>query len=389
MSLPMPARPFALLLAVLISACMAAAAEAAAPVPPPPPIAARSYVLLDALSGRIIAAQNDTEHSDPASLTKLMTAYVVFDALKSGKLKLDQPVTVSEHAWRSGGARTDGSTSFLDLNSKVPVEDLLLGMIVQSGNDASIALAEAVAGSEDTFAVLMNQYAQRLGLADTHYTNSWGDTHPGHYSTARDVGLLSVALVRDFPQYYRWFSQRSFTYHGIKQGNRNGLLDRDATVDGIKTGHTDAAGYCLAASALRNGTRLVSVVMHTASQKAREEASEALLGYGFNFYETRQLYRAGQTVGTAKVYKAGQPVNVILHQDFIATAARGELAGAKAVVVVGNPLIAPIKSATPLGRLRVTVGETLIGELPVFAERDVETGSLYRRLVDTVRLWLR
>src|SRR5579872_5184443 len=210
------------LLAALLLACLASRAEAQSALapPPPPPIAAKSYVLLDVTSNQILASQNDTERVDPASLTKLMTSYVVFQALKDGKLKLDQPVTVSEHAWRVGGAKSDGSTSFLDLGSRVPVSDLIQGMIVQSGNDATIALAEAIAGQEDTFAVLMNQYSARLGLTGSHWTNSSGLPDPQHYTTARDIGLLSAAIIREFPQYYRWYSQRSFTYHGIKQGNR-------------------------------------------------------------------------------------------------------------------------------------------------------------------------
>jgi serine-type D-Ala-D-Ala carboxypeptidase (penicillin-binding protein 5/6) len=374
----------------LLCLCLlASSALAAPPVPAPPAVPAKSYLLMDALSGKVIAAQNESERADPASLTKLMTAYAVFDALRVGKLKLSQPVLVSEHAWRSGGARTDGSTSFLELGSRVAVEDLIRGMIVQSGNDASIALAEAVAGSEDTFALLMNQYAERLALKDTHYANSWGDTSPQHYSSARDVALLSVALVRDFPQYYHYFAERSFTWNGKKQDNRNGLLTRDASVDGIKTGHTDAAGFCLAASARRNGTRLVAVVMHTASQKVREDASEALLGYGFSFFETLRLYQKGQTVGSAEVYKVGEPVALVIHQDFIATAPRGELEGAQAVLVLKRPLIAPLKASDEVGKLRVLAGQSVIAELAVYPAADVAKGGLYRQLVDSIRLGLR
>ena len=371
----------ALLLAVI------ATARAAVPLPPPPPLAAKGWVLLDATSGRILVGQNDTERLEPASLTKLMTSYVVFHALRDGKLKLDQELPVSEHAWRVGGATSDGSTSYLPLHSQVKVVDAIQGMIVQSGNDATIVLAEAIAGSEQTFAVLMNQYSQRLGLTGSHWNNTAGLPDPQHYTTARDVALLGAALVREFPEYYKWFSQREFTYNHIRQFNRNGLLDRDPSVDGIKTGHTEAAGYCLASSALRDGMRLVAVVMGTASPKAREDASETLLGYGFSFFETRRLYSAAQRIGQAQVYKTSDPVPVVVHGDLYATAARGELAGARAQLLLNPRLIAPLAATTPVGHLRVTLGETLLADVPVYPAAAVEPGSLLRRMIDTVRLW--
>jgi len=269
----------------------------------------------------------------------------------------------------------------------VPVETLIQGMIVQSGNDATIALAEAVGGSEVTFAALMNQYSARLGLKGSHWTNSTGLPDPQHYTTARDIGILSAALVREFPEYYKWYSQRSFTYNNITQQNRNGLLERDPTVDGIKTGHTDAAGYCLASSALRDGMRLVSVVMGTASPKAREDASAALLGYGFNFYETKRLYAPGTKVGTATVFKVSDPVNVVVHDNVYTTAARGELAGATTQLVLNSRLVAPLAANAPIGRLHVALGGTLLADIPVYPAAAVETGNLWRRGVDTVRLW--
>ena len=359
-----------------------APAHAGAPVPPPPVVTAKSAVLIDAFSGRILASQNDTDRVEPASLTKLMTSYVVFHALKDGKLRLEQEVPISEHAWKAEGSRT-----FVDVNTRVRVDLLIQGMIVQSGNDATIALAEAIAGSEQTFAVLMNQYSQRLGLKGTHWSNTDGLPDPQHYTTARDIALLGAALIREFPQYYKWFSQRSFTYNNITQQNRNGLLERDPTVDGIKTGHTDAAGYCLATSALRDGMRLVSVVMGTASPKAREDASATLLGYGFNFFETKRLYSAQQQVGQATVYKAGDPVAVVVHNDLAATAPRGELAGVTAQLVLNRRLVAPIAASTPIGRLRLTLADTLIGDVPVYPAAAVQPGSLWRRFVDTIRLW--
>jgi serine-type D-Ala-D-Ala carboxypeptidase (penicillin-binding protein 5/6) len=339
-------------------------------------------VLLDAYSGRILVGQNDTERLEPASLTKLMTAYAVFQALKDGKLKLDQAVPISTRAWKAEGSRT-----FVDVGSRVRVDVLLQGMIVQSGNDATIALAEAVGGSEETFVALMNQHAQRLGLRGSHWTNSSGLPDPQHYTTARDIAILGAALVREFPDYYKWYSQRSFTYNNITQQNRNGLLERDPTVDGIKTGHTEAAGYCLASSALRDGMRLVSVVMGTASPKAREDASAALLGYGFNFYETRRLYAAGQHVGTTPIFKVGDPVPVVIRSNLYATAARGELANAKAQLLLNPRLVAPLAAGTAIGHLRVTLGDAVLADVPAYPAAVVEPGNIVRRMIDTVRLW--
>ena len=369
-------------LVTLLSLTIGGARAASSPVPPPPDLPAKGYVLLDAFSGRILVAHNDTERLEPASLTKLMSAYAVFQALKDGKLKLNQAVPISQHAWKAEGSRT-----FVDVGTQVPVDILIQGMIVQSGNDATIALAEAVAGSEATFAALMNQYAERLGLKGTHWTNSSGLPDPQHYTTARDIGILSAALVREFPEYYKWYSQRAFTYNNITQQNRNGLLERDPTVDGIKTGHTDAAGYCLASSALRDGMRLVSVVMGTANPKAREDASAALLGYGFNFYETKRLFAPGTKVGATAVFKVSDPVTVVVHDNLYATAARGELAGATTQLVLNSRLIAPLAANAPIGRLKVSLGATLLGDVPVYPAGAVETGSFYRRAVDTVRLW--
>jgi len=366
----------------LVLLSLLAAANAATPVPPPPELPARGYVLLDPYSLKVLVGHNDTERLEPASLTKLMTAYAVFQALKDGKLKLDQAVPISVHAWKAEGSRT-----FVDVGSRVPVETLIQGMIVQSGNDATIALAEAVGGSEQTFAALMNQYSQRLGLKGSHWTNSSGLPDPQHYTTARDIAILSAALVREFPEYYKYYKQRSFTYNHITQENRNGLLDRDPTVDGIKTGHTDAAGFCLASSALRDGMRLVSVVMGTASPKAREDASAALLGYGFNFFESKRLYAAGDKLGSAQVYKAGDPVPVVLHAPVYATAARGELANAKGQLLLNPRLVAPIAAGTAIGTLRVTLGTAVLAEAPVYPAAAVETGNIFRRLIDTVKLW--
>ena len=289
--------------ALLLLAASAVAHAAAQPVPPPPTLEATAWVLVDNQSGQVLVGHRANEAVEPASITKLMTAYAVFHALKEGKLKLDTEVPVSEHAWRSEGSRT-----YLDLNSRVPVEVLIQGMIVQSGNDATIALAEAIAGTEDTFAALMNQYAERLGMTQSHFQNATGLPGDNHKMSTADIAKLARAIIREFPEYYRWYSQREFTWNNIRQENRNGLLDRDPSVDGMKTGMTDAAGYCLVSSAKRDGMRLIAVVTGTKSMKAREDASLALLNYGFNFFETRVLKKAGTQLAVHRVYKArGRP----------------------------------------------------------------------------------
>ncbi len=285
-----PALTAALVLAALVLAALppaaatpaaaAAPAQAAIPIPRAPAVNARSYILLDHFSGRVLADYHADERAEPASLTKLMTAYVVFTALAEGRLKLTDMAAISVHAWRTGGSR-----SFVQVDTQIPVDILVKGMIVQSGNDASIALAEKVGGTESAFAEMMNEYARRLGMKSSHFENADGLPSPNHYTTARDTATLANALIRDFPQYYPLFSLREFLWNNIRQENRNGLLGKDPSVDGLKTGHTDSAGFCLATSANRNGMRLVSVVMGAPSVKAREAASAALLNYGYTFFE--------------------------------------------------------------------------------------------------------
>jgi len=281
-------------------------------IPTPPQLDARAYVLVDYRTDKILAAKDAVARVEPASLTKLMTAYIVFQELAAGKLKLDEQVTVSEHAWRSEGSRT-----FIELGKPVSVQDLILGMVVQSGNDATIALAERIAGTEDTFAQMMNANAVRLGMVGSHFENSSGLPSPQHYTTARDLSLLANAIIREYPQYYKWFSVHEFEHNGIKQQNRNGLLEKDPTVDGLKTGHTDSAGYCLVTSSVRNGMRLVSVVMGSTSMKARENASAALLNYGITFYDTKLAVKGGTVLATATVWKGQSPsVNLGIKDDF-------------------------------------------------------------------------
>jgi serine-type D-Ala-D-Ala carboxypeptidase (penicillin-binding protein 5/6) len=363
---------------------LAAAAPAAAPVPAPPALTARSWILMDHFSGRILAQERADERAEPASLTKLMTAYVVFAALAEGRLKPTDTATISEHAWRAEGSRT-----FLQVGASVPVDILLKGMIVQSGNDATIALAEHIGGTEAAFAQMMNEYARRLGLTATHYVNSDGLPGADHYTTARDVAKLSNALIRDFPQYYPLFSVREFVWNNIRQSNRNGLLGKDPSVDGLKTGHTDTAGYCLATSASRNGMRLVSVVMGAPSTRAREEASAALLGYGYTFYETVHLKSAHETVLKPRIYKASSEFAAIgVPYDVYATVARGQASGLKTRALLSRePLIAPLAVGQNVGELTVADGTgAVIGRVPLVTLSAVPQGGLWTRAWDSVSL---
>jgi D-alanyl-D-alanine carboxypeptidase (penicillin-binding protein 5/6) len=361
---------------------------AEAPIPSPPTVPTNGYILIDHDSGRVLAAQRSDDRMEPASITKLMTAYIVFDALRGKRLSLTDKVKVSEYAWRTGGAVTDGSTSFLELGSDVPVEDLIKGMIVQSGNDATIALGEKVGGSESGFVQMMNTYAQRLGLKSTHFSNSWGGPAADHYSTARDIATLSSALIRDFPDYYKYYSMREFTWNKHKQQNRNGLLDRDPSVDGIKTGHTESAKYCLVTSAKRNGMRLISVVLGSPTIKAREEASAALLSYGFTFYETVQLQQAGKALLQPQVFKgATATVGVGSLRDISVTLPRGQSATLSKEATVNGPLIAPLAARSPVGEYKVTVGKDVVARIPLVTLTAVAEGGWWHSMVDTVKLW--
>ncbi len=356
---------------------------AAAPIPTAPAVDAHAYILVDYRTDKMLAAQNPDARMEPASLTKLMTAYIVFEQLATGKLKLDEPVMVSEHAWRSEGSRT-----FIELGKPVSVQLLILGMIVQSGNDATIALAERVGGTEETFVQLMNNYAKRLGMAGTHFENSSGLPAPNHYTSARDMSLLAIAMIRDFPQYYKWYSVREFEHNGIKQQNRNGLLERDPSVDGLKTGHTDSAGYCLVTSALRDGMRLVSVVLGSTSMKGRENASAALLNYGFTFYETKLVVKGAATLATAPVWKAAAtPVDVSISDDVYVTVPRGEGNDVKTALELKPRLIAPLAHDAVIGQLRVINGNQTLATLALHPSTSVAAGGWWRRTIDTVRLW--
>jgi D-alanyl-D-alanine carboxypeptidase (penicillin-binding protein 5/6) len=376
---PPPATP-----APAATAAAVAPANGAAPIPNPPAVTARSYLLLDHFSGRVLAQNNADERAEPASLTKLMTAYVVFHALAEGRLKLTDMVTISEHAWRAQGSRT-----FVQVGTQIPVDILMKGMIVQSGNDATVALAEKVGGTEAAFAQMMNEYAQRLGMKASHFQNSDGLPAADHYTTARDIATLANALISEFPQYYPLFSLREFMWNNIHQENRNGLLGKDPSVDGLKTGHTDSAGYCLATSANRNGMRLVSVVMGAPSIKAREDASAALLNYGYTFFETIRIKTARDTVLKPRVYLSAEeyaPVGV--PQDVYATIARGQGASLKTSAhLSAASLRAPIAAGAAVGEFSVTDSAgTLLAQAPLIALQEVKSGGAWTWLVDSIAL---
>ncbi len=361
------------------------AAASAAPIPSPPPIDARSYILVDYQSARVLAQSHADDRAEPASLTKLMTAYVVFKALAENRLKLTDMVTISEHAWRAEGSRT-----FVQVGTQIPADILIKGMIVQSGNDATIALAERVGGTEAAFAQMMNEYARRLGMKNSNFQNSDGLPAPNHYSSASDVAILAAALIRDFPQYYPLFSLKQFMWNNIRQDNRNGLLDKDPTVDGLKTGHTDNAGFCLASSANRNGMRLISVVMGAPSVKAREEASAALLTYGYTFFETLRVKTARETILKPRVYKStAEFADLGVPFDVYATVGRGQGATLKtATHLTHEPLIAPLGAGVAVGEFTVTdTTGAIVARAPLVPFAAVPLGGLWTRTLDSIALW--
>jgi serine-type D-Ala-D-Ala carboxypeptidase (penicillin-binding protein 5/6) len=372
-------------LIALLTLALAAAARAAVPTPPAPDLDAGAYILVDHQSGDVIAQKNADQRMAPASLTKLMTAYVVFSALRDRRLKLDDAVTISTAAWRTGGSR-----SFIKVGSQVPVIDLLKGMIVQSGNDATVALAQRVGGTRAGFVQLMNEYARRLGMKSTHYADVDGLPDPQHYTTARDLATLSNALIRDFPEYYYIFGLKDFTWNHIKQPNRNGLLWSDPSVDGLKTGHTEGAGYCLIASANRKGMRLVSVVLDAPKWHSREADSEALLNYGYNFFQTEKVASARAPVLKPRVYESASGYAAIgTPADLYVTLARGPAATiATSAALTRTRLIAPLPAGSVVGELTVTDGGgQVIGREPLVTLEAVPAGGFLTRAMDSVRLW--
>lgn len=367
-----------LLAGVMLSNITAQAAIT--PNPSAPNIAAKSYILMDFASGRVIADNNADERLPPASITKLMTAYVVSHELDAGNIKLTDEVLISEKAWRM-----EGSRSFMEVNTKVPVEALLRGMIVQSGNDAAVALAEHVAGSEETFAQMMNQYAQKLGMVDTNYRNATGLPDPEHYTTARDIATLSAAIIRDYPEHYKWYAEKEYKYNNITQHNRNKLMWRDKSVDGLKTGHTEEAGYCLAASALRDDMRLISVVLGTRSDNARAQETQKLFNYGFRFFETHELYQALSPIADSKVWKGSEKqVQLGLAKPLSVTVPRGRYKELVASTNIQQPVIAPIATGAELGEVEIHLGDELIAKQHLVAINAVEQGGWWRRLIDSI-----
>lgn len=352
-------------------------------LPQAPTVAAKSWILLDYSTGQALASYNPDERVEPASLTKLMTAYVVLGALKEGKIKPAQTVPVSERAWK-----TQGSRMFIEPRRPVTVEELLRGMIVQSGNDACIALAEAVAGTEEAFVQMMNREAQRLGLKGTHFANATGLSDPQHYSTARELGALAAALIRDFPEHYPLYSLREYTYNRISQANRNRLLWLDPAVDGVKTGHTENAGYCLIASAKRGPRRLLSVVMGTSSDAMRTQESQKLLNFGFQFFDAVKLYAKDQSVSQLKVWKGSQnTVKAGFLEDFTLSLPKGMAEKVKASLVSQQPLLAPVQKGQRIGTLMLTLDDKPYGEYPVVALEAIPVAGMLGRAWDTMRLW--
>ena len=353
-------------------------------MPVPPALAAKSWLLIESGSGQTLASQAPDERLEPASLTKIMTAYLTFAAIRQGTIKLDQAVPVSEKAWRTGGSKM-----FIRVDTQVPVEDLIKGMIVQSGNDACVALAEAIAGSEDNFAQMMNREAQRLGMKASSFRNSTGLPDAQHYTTARDLATLAGALIRDFPaEYAKYYSMKEFRYNNITQPNRNRLLWIDPTVDGMKTGHTDAAGYCLISSAKRGPRRLLSVVLGTASDSTRAQESLKLLNYGFQFYDAVQLYAKDQAVSNLKVWKgAAATLKAGFTSDFMLAVPKGYAQKVQADLVSQQPLIAPISAGQVVGTMKVSIDGKPYGDFPVVALETVPQAGIFGRAIDTVRLW--
>jgi len=376
--------PQSRLMSFLACIFLANSAFGAVPIPKPPAIDARAYVLIDFQSGRVLAAEKADVRNEPASITKVMTGYGVFRAVREKRLSLADSVTISEHAWKAEGSRT-----FAQVGTQIPVDTLIKGMIVQSGNDATIALAEKLGGTEDGFVQMMNAYAAELGLKNTHFDNSWGGPGPTHYMSAMDIALLARVLIRDYPEEYKLYSLREFEWNGIKQQNRNGLLARDSSVDGIKTGHTESAGYCLASSATRNGMRLISVVLGTQSFKAREDASAALLNYGYTFYETVKVKKAGEVVLKPEVFKGEEErVTLVPARDIFVTIGRGSAAQLKTTATVKEPVIAPIIAGQTLGELTVSDGKDVIARVPLVAQAAVPEGGWWTRMVDGISLWM-
>ncbi|MDH5217423.1 MAG: D-alanyl-D-alanine carboxypeptidase [Gammaproteobacteria bacterium] len=353
-----------------------------AAMPKSPKLAASAYILLDFNSGKVIAEKNSNKKIEPASLTKMMSSYVIEQELKLGNIKLEDEVKISEKAWRMGGSRM-----FVEVGTRVSVKELLMGVIVQSGNDATVALAEHVAGTEDAFVALMNEYAQILGMKDTNFVNATGMPHKKHLTTAQDLATLVNALIRDFPEQYEWYSVKELTYNGIKQYNRNKLLWQDKYVDGVKTGHTESAGFCLAASAQRGDMRLISVVLGTKSESARATESQKLLTFGFRFFETHKLYSAEESLTTARVWKGNiERISLGLSDDLYVTIPRGGYEKLKATMSIDTRIVAPAIKGKIYGMVNITLDREPYISRDLIALNDVREGGFVSSILDEVQL---
>ncbi len=348
--------------------------------PPPPQVSATSYILIDFDSGKVLAEKKPNQRLEPASITKIMTAYTVLNEIKKGEIDMADKTVISDKAWHMAGSRM-----FIEPGSSMDIETLLNGMIIQSGNDASVALAEFVSGSEEEFVKLMNKHAQRLGMKDTNFANSTGMPNENHLTTAHDISLMSIATIRDFPEHYPIYAVKEFTHNKIKQYNRNKLLWSDSSVDGIKTGHTDSAGYCLVASAKRNNMRLISVVMGTKTKEARAVVSQALLDYGFQYFETHRLYKAGDTLNSSRVWMGDkEQLAQGLAQDLYVTIPRRQYKKLKASITLNPSLEAPIQKGQQIGKVIVTLDGDPYAEAPLVALHDVASGGLWQRIKDSI-----
>jgi len=352
---------------------------------PVPELTAKSWVLMDYNTGWILAEKQGDKRIEPASLSKLMTAYVVFDELKKGTIQLDDQITVSKKAWQ-----TTGSRMFIEVNTQVTVEDLLKGLIIQSGNDAAVALAEHVAGTEEAFAARMNSHADELGLTNSHFTNAPGLPDPDHYSSARDLTKVAAALIREFPDYYKWYSVREFTYNDITQGNRNILLGRDPSVDGLKTGYTEKAGYCLVGSSKRDGMRLIATVTGTSNKIQRADEVHALLKYGFASYESKLLFDGGKPSTSVPVYQgASNSVSVAVERPLYLTLAKGREPELQTELQLPELMTAPVEAGAPIGQVRITLAGRELMEAPLVAMSSVSRGAWWQVALDSVLLWFK
>jgi len=375
-------RRFTASLFLLLFVSLALPSYAAILVPASPKIKARGYLLMDFDSGRILTEKKSGQRMEPASLTKMLTSYVIANELANGGIGLGDMVTISEKAWRMQGSRM-----FIEVGKKVSVENLLKGVIIQSGNDATVALAEHVAGSEETFADLMNQHAAELGMVDSHFVNSTGLPNKNHYTTPSDMAKLARALIKNFPEHYKWYSTKKFKFNKINQYNRNKLLWRNKFVDGIKTGHTDSAGYCLVASAKRDGMRLISVVLGTRSEEARTAESQKLLSYGFRFFETHKLYAANEPLTKTHIWKgAAEDLHLGVEEDLYITIPKGQYKKLDADMNIAARITAPVKKGSAFGKVNVRLGDKQYAQRKLVALTDIDKGSLWVSIVDEIKL---